>query len=55
MHDRAGVSGTRVDACHALLDQALDLRARTIAKVRGQHVIETLTGVFRRDPEAYDV
>ncbi len=54
MHDRAGVGGTRVDACHPLLDQTLDLRARTIAKVRGQHVIETLAGVFRRDPKAYD-
>ena len=54
MHDRAGVGGTRVDACHPFLDQTLDLRARTIAKVRGQYVIETLALVFRRNPEAYD-
>ena len=51
---RAGVGGTRVDAGHPLLDETLNLRARTTAKVRGQYVIETLAGVFRRDPEAYD-
>ena len=54
MHDRAGVGGTRVDAGHPLLTATLNLRARTTAKVRGQYVIETLAGVFRRDPEAYD-